>query len=184
MAGVHGVGKGYFGAPVASELGLIHLTASQLIREERGSATWGADKKVTGVEDNQLALIRAVERRRILDQNVLLDGHFVLRDSQGTLVSLNESVFHQLNLAGVILLTEDANTIFSRLVQRDGAGQKLAEITSLAAAESKHASTVCRALGLPLLELYAPTKSTVLHAVSSLLEIQNSPQSRKENHPK
>lgn len=46
VAGVHGVGKGYIGIPVAVALGINHFTASQLIREEKGRATWGIDKKL------------------------------------------------------------------------------------------------------------------------------------------
>ena len=60
LAGVHGVGKGFLGTPVANSIGIVHLTASQLIREEKGQATWGIDKKTSDLDDNQLALIRAV----------------------------------------------------------------------------------------------------------------------------
>jgi adenylate kinase len=53
LAGVHGVGKGFLGAPVANALGISHFTASQLIREEKGQATWGKDKKTFDLDDNQ-----------------------------------------------------------------------------------------------------------------------------------
>jgi adenylate kinase len=76
LAGVHGVGKGFLGTPVASALGISHLTASQLIREEKGQATWGHDKKTSDLDDNQLALIRAVAQRRLTHPSILLDGHF------------------------------------------------------------------------------------------------------------
>ena len=106
LAGVHGVGKGFLGAPVASSMGIAHLTASQLIREEKGQATWGLDKKTSDLDDNQLALIRAVSQRRLTHPSILLDGHFVLRDAQGVLTPLATSVFKELHLTGVILLTE------------------------------------------------------------------------------
>src|SRR4051794_30012125 len=115
LAGVHGVGKGYLGMPVAKALGICHFTASQLIREEKGQATWGTDKKVADLDDNQLALIRAVAQKRITDGDILLDGHFMLRNSEGTLTPLEQSVFAQLKLSGVILLTEDTNIIVGRL---------------------------------------------------------------------
>ena len=41
LAGVHGVGKGFLGTPVATSMGITHLTASQLIREEKSKATLG-----------------------------------------------------------------------------------------------------------------------------------------------
>ena len=82
LAGVHGVGKGFLGAPVASSMGIAHLTASQLIRAEKGQVTWGTDKKTSDLDNNQLALIRAVAQRRLTHPAILLDGHFVLRDAQ------------------------------------------------------------------------------------------------------
>ena len=168
LAGVHGVGKGHLGIPVAKTLGISHLAASQLIREEKGRATWGTDKKVADLDDNQFALIRAVAQKRITDGDILLDGHFVLRNSEGILVPLEQSVFTDLKLSGVILLTEDANIIAGRLALRDGATTNLNEISKLADAESAHAHAVCQALGLPLLVLHAPTESAVLDAVARL----------------
>lgn len=168
LAGVHGVGKGYLGMPVAKALGISHFTASQLIREEKGQATWGTDKKVADIDDNQLALIRAVAQKRITDGDILLDGHFVLRNSKGTLTPLEQSVFAELKLSGVILLTEDTNIIVGRLALRDGTTTNLDEISELADAESAHAHAVCQALGLPLLVLHAPTESAVLDAVKKL----------------
>ena len=71
LAGVHGVGKGFLGAPVASSMGIAHLTASRLICEENGQATWGLDKKTSDLDDNQLALIRAVSQRRLTHRRSL-----------------------------------------------------------------------------------------------------------------
>jgi len=103
LAGVHGVGKGFLGTPVANSMGITHLTASQLIREEKGQATWGNDKKTSDLDDNQLALIRAVAHRRLTHPGILLDGHFVLRNAQGVLTPLATTVFKELHLTGVIL---------------------------------------------------------------------------------
>lgn len=174
LAGVHGVGKGYLGTPVAKALGVSHFTASQLIREEKGQATWGTDKKVADLNNNQSALIRAVAQKRITNRDILLDGHFVLRNSAGTLTPLEQSVFAQLKLSGVILLIEDTNIVVDRLALRDGITPNLEEISELADAESEHAHVVCQELGLPLLVLYAPTENTVLDAVMSLTNVDTS----------
>lgn len=40
VAGAHGVGKTFLAKPAAERLGFRYATASQLIREERGHATW------------------------------------------------------------------------------------------------------------------------------------------------
>lgn len=150
LAGVHGVGKGFIGTHVAKSVGVSHFTASQLIREEKGLATWGTDKKTSEVDDNQLALVRAVNQRRLIHRSILLDGHFVLRDVQGILTPLETTVFRELHLAGVILLTEESNIIASRLAMRDKGVTDVYAIPELAKAESEHARAVCHELELPL----------------------------------
>ena len=169
LAGVHGVGKGFLGAPVANSMGIAHLTASQLIREVRGQATWGIDKKTSDLDDNQLALIRAVGKRRLTDPDILLDGHFVLRNTLGVLTPLATSVFKELHLNGVILLTEEANIIASRLALRDKGTFEVKAISELASAESAHALAVCNELGLTLITIYAPTIASLTDAAKRLL---------------
>jgi len=170
LAGVHGVGKGFLGTPVASSLGITHLTASQLIREEKGQATWGTDKKTSDVDDNQLALIRALDQKRLSHHHILLDGHFVLRNAQGVLTPLATKVFKELHLTGIILLTEEANTIASRLTQRDNNAPDLNAISELAEAESTHAQSVCNQLKLPLAVIHSPTLASLSDAVRNLLK--------------
>lgn len=170
LAGVHGVGKGFLGAPVASSMGIAHLTASQLIREEKGQATWGLDKKTSDLDDNQLALIRAVAQRRLSHPNILLDGHFVLRDAQGVLTPLATSVFKELHLTGVILLTEAESVIAKRLALRDKGTPDVQATSDLAAAELTHAQAVCTELELPLVKIHAPTEASLTDAVTRLLK--------------
>lgn len=169
LAGVHGVGKGFLGAPVASSMGIAHLTASQLIREEKGQATWGLDKKTSDLDDNQLALIRAVAQRRLTHPSILLDGHFVLRDAQGVLTPLATSVFKELHLTGVILLTEAESVIACRLALRDKGTPDVQAISELAKAELAHAQVVCNELGLPLAVIHAPTLASLTDAAKRLL---------------
>jgi adenylate kinase len=170
LAGVHGVGKGFLGAPVANSMEITHLTASQLIREEKGQATWGTDKKTSDLDDNQLALIRAIAQRRLSHPNILLDGHFVLRNAQGVLTPLATSVFKELRLAGVILLTEAESVIASRLALRDKGMPDVQAISKLAAAELTHAQAVCNELELPLAIIHAATFASLTDVVETLLE--------------
>jgi adenylate kinase len=170
LAGVHGVGKGFLGTPVANSMGITHLTASQLILEEKGQATWGNDKKTSDLDDNQLALIRAVAQRRLTHPEILLDGHFVLRNAQGVLNPLATSVFKELRLTGVILLTEEENVIASRLALRDKGIPDVHAISELAAAELTHAQGVCTELELPLIRIHAPTLSSLTDAAAILIK--------------
>lgn len=173
LAGVHGVGKGFLGKPVANAIGISHFTASQLIREERGQATWGADKKTSDLDDNQRALLRAVSQRRLIHKNILLDGHFVLRNARGALTPLEIKVFKELQLTGVILLTEELNVIANRLATRDKADADLYAIAELVEAEFAHAQAVCHELSLTLTLIHAPTEKSVTNAINRLLEAES-----------
>ncbi|MDO8713698.1 MAG: ATP-binding protein [Polynucleobacter sp.] len=170
LAGVHGVGKGFLGAAVSSTVGITHFTASQLICEEKRLATWGVDKKTYNLDDNQLSLMRALGQRRLNHKNILLDGHFVLRDAQGVLNPLETTVFKAMNLTGVILLAEGASVIASRLALRDKVIPDLQGISELAEAELAHAQIVCKELGLPLAEIHTPTLASLEVAVRIWLE--------------
>ena len=180
LAGVHGVGKGYLGTPAANALGISHFTASQLIREEKGQATWGADKNTSDLDDNQLALIRAVGQRRLTHKSILLDGHFVLRNDQRVLTPLETKVFEKLHLTGVILLTEESDIIARRLAMRDKGDTDVRAIAELAEAESAHAQAVCHDLGLPLAVIHAPTEKSVKDAIKNTLYPRNN--LRKQLH--
>jgi adenylate kinase len=169
LAGVHGVGKGHLGALVSTGLGVRHLTASQLIREEKGRESWGKDKSVTDVDDNQRALIDAVERLRDSGQALLLDGHFVLRAPNGDFIRLEAEVFSALKLSAVVLLSETADTIAARLLQRDGVHTIQDSIRALAAEEEAHAREVCRALSIPLAVLASPTEISLTDAIRKLV---------------
>ena len=170
LAGVHGVGKGFLGTPVANALGISHFTASQLIRDEKGQVTWGTDKKTSDLDNNQLALIRAVAQRRLTHPNILLDGHFVLRNAQGALTPLETAVFKALHLTCVILLTEESNIIASRLALRDHGSHDVQVISELAEAESTHAQAVCNELEVQLTVIHTPNLANLTIAVKKLLE--------------
>ena len=171
LAGGHGVGKGFLGTPVAKAVGVRHFTASQLIREEKELATWGTDKKTSDLDDNQLALIRAVSQKRLVHPSILLDGHFVLRNAQGILTPLEAMVFRELRLTGVVLLTEESNIIANRLAMRDKGEVDVYAISELAEAESAHARAVCHELGLPLTVIHAPTEESVRVAIRRFLAV-------------
>lgn len=169
LAGVHGVGKGFLGAPVAMSLGIDHLTASQLIRQEKGRATWDGDKRVAEVDDNQLALIRAVTRLHESRKRILLDGHFVLRNASGDLTKLPPDVFAQLHLVGAILLTEEAAIISHRIADRDGIQASIKSIAELAVEEKLHAKNVCRQLNIPLTIIHSASEALLMNAVTRFL---------------
>lgn len=170
LAGVHGVGKGYLGKPVAESIGIIHETASSLIRQERGITTWNAGKQVSDIDANQAALVAAVLRIRNSGNNILLDGHFVLRDSEGLIERLPESIFQSLQTNAIVLLEGNAEEIASRLSRRDGHIHDVVAIETLARAELEHAIQVANKLKIPLIRLNHPSNVELAQVVRNLIE--------------
>lgn len=157
IAGVHGVGKTYLAKPAAIRLGMTYGTASQLIREERGRATWDEAKKVGDVAQNQQALITAVRRVKAAGESLVLDGHFVLRTAVDAHQRLASSVFHDLGCTAVVLLTCPVAVIRARLSSRGDQSWSDDEIARFAHAEAEHAVSVSSTLAIPLAMLEAPS---------------------------
>ncbi|BAQ79890.1 ATP-binding protein [Pseudomonas sp. St29] len=169
VAGVHGVGKTYLASQLPRTLGLIHTSASKLIKEERALHSWGADKRVSDVDANQVALAEAVKRHNKAGTRLLLDGHFVLLDTQYEFLPLGTDVFKALNLDGVVLLEADAHTIAVRIRERDGQNMDFDHIVNFIAAERSQAQLVCDELGIPLIILEASSPDIFAAAVTAVV---------------
>ncbi len=170
LAGVHGVGKTFMGKPAAETLGLRYATASSLIREAlNGKTTWQESKHTSNIDANQEALITAVNS--IIESSdvvLVLDGHFVLRNESGGLVSIPTDVFRRLGLSAVILLESPSTVIAARLEER-GAPQSIEKISEMANAELGRAEQVCREIGIELTRLVSPSSEQLLIALRRLL---------------
>ncbi len=165
VAGIHGVGKTFLGAPAAKQLGIRHVTASQLIREERGLQSWCADKRVSGVDENQAALISAANRLRSTNQKLLLDGHFVLRVTNGEFNEFDTQVFRDLQIGAVLLIEAELDTVIERLRIRGDASWTLSELRTLARREAAHARLVSSTLGITYRNLFAPSEREFVDTV-------------------
>lgn len=169
IAGVHGVGKTCLAQQVAERLGIRYATASQLIQEERGYASWSSNKKVGEVDDNQAALVAAVNRIKDSGQLLLLDGHFVLRKAAGDHERLPEGVFRDLRCKSVVLLTCAPSVILARLLARGDDSWSEREVISFANSEADHAASICTSLAIPLTTLESPTPEEFELVVTSSL---------------
>ncbi len=157
VAGVHGAGKTFAAKPACEKLGLVHSTASQLIREERGQASWDAAKVVSEVEQNQLALVSAVRRIREGGAKLVLDGHFVLRRAVGDHERLSTEVFRALNCTAVLLIRCPVPVLLERLQTRGDRSWSETEIDVFSEAEEEHGIHVATALNIPMVILDAPS---------------------------
>lgn len=169
IAGVHGVGKTYLASQLPKEIGLVHTSASTLIKNERALPEWNTDKRVNDVDANQVALAAAVERHNRVGTRLLLDGHFVLLNPQNQFLYLGTEVFKSLNLEAVVLLETNTLTIASRIKERDDRESDTAHIENFINAERHQAQIVCSDLGIPLLILDSPNPDTFSAAISSIV---------------
>lgn len=161
VAGVHGAGKTFAIKPACQKLGLLHASASQLIRAERGRATWEGMKIVSDVDQNQEALISAARRVRESGTTLVLDGHCVLRRAPGTHERLPIDVFRALECSSVLLIRSPVSVLLERLHARQDMSWTEAELAEFSKAEDAHSAEVAEALRIPLKILDSPTTQEV-----------------------
>lgn len=157
VAGVHGAGKTFVTKPACQKLGLVHATASQLIKDERGQASWNAAKVVSDVDENQAALISAARRIRASGATLVMDGHFVLRRAPGSHERLPVDVFRSLGCSSVLLIRSPVPVLLERLQARQDMSWTEAELSKFSEAEDTHGAEVADALGIPLRILDSPS---------------------------
>jgi len=168
VAGIHGVGKTYLASRLPTTLGLVHTSASKLIKEECAMPNWGTDKRVLNADTNQLVLAAAVKRYNTAGTRLLLDGHFVLLNDQAEFLLLGTEVFKSLNLDGVILLETDPHTIASRIYERDSREVDIDHLVEFMKTERSQAQMVCDELQIPLIILQSSTPGTFVEAVTGM----------------
>ncbi|AHB08274.1 hypothetical protein U875_05135 [Pandoraea pnomenusa 3kgm] len=161
VAGVHGAGKTFATKPACQKLGLVHATASQLIKDERGQATWDGAKMVSDVDQNQVALISAARRIRESGATLVIDGHFVLRRAPGIHEKLPIDVFRALECSAVVLIRSPVRVLLERLHARQDASWAEEELAEFSKAEEVHSAEVAEVLGIPLKTLNSPTTQEV-----------------------
>jgi len=170
VAGVHGVGKTSLCQAAAQARGIIHKSASELIREERASAIAVGTKAVRDIEGNQALLAKAIRRAVQAGKPLLIDGHFALLNGQGKPEALSASVFAELAIDAVILVRDRPSRIARRLAQRDHIATSTGEVTALQTPETNQAAKVCKELGLPLRRIQAFDASALGDALGVYLE--------------
>jgi len=161
VGGVHGVGKSTCCSEVANQLRCVHVTASDIIRQQRADAIAAKGKLVANVAGNQELLRHGFELvKRLAGQStILLDGHFALRDSERAIQSLSSDVFVGLGVEQLICFVDAPIAIVERMGSRDGETLHIDEVAELQRAELETASAVALALGIQLTVLQGPDRA-------------------------
>ncbi len=165
VAGIHAVGKSYLCSKYASESECLYRSASELIREYKGSS-WGIDKKVTNLVDNQKILIHALSKIKSEGRDLLLDGHFVLIDESEGFTKIDEDVFREMALDRIILIENTPEVIKDRFSAR-GVHEITFDVTTFSKLEHEHAYHIAETLKIPITLLHAPSYEMFFNAISS-----------------
>ena len=122
VAGIHSAGRSTICRELARLLGAFHATAGDLIRVNANATTevTVGVKAVPDVDANQLRLLSrlAVYRARNTGP-LLLDGHSALLKPDGAIAEIPVTVYEAIAPVAVLLVEADADTIHSRLLERD-----------------------------------------------------------------
>lgn len=170
VAGVHGVGKTYLCERFAAQNGIMHSSASSLIRSELKSANWESNKLVSDIDANQVALTKAVNRLTENHVKLLLDGHFVLKGPDGLLIEVDENTFKELSLSAIALIEAAPDTVRDRLLSRDK-NSEAGDISTFLKAEKERAIHISNLLNIPLLILNQPSDQVFQENINSLFDI-------------
>ncbi|CAM4108421.1 hypothetical protein BZK40_21110 [Citrobacter portucalensis] len=166
IAGAHAVGKSYLCGKFVENHNIAHHSASSLIAKGR-TENWGIDKKTDDAEENQKILIEQLTNFKKTEQDLLLDGHFVLLSKENKFIELNHSIFHDMEIDGIILVESDEDTILKRFIERKAnISFSPKEIMAL---ERKNAIAVAKELKIPLVILNSPSKECFSEIVESIL---------------
>lgn len=169
LGGIHGVGKSFLGSDAAKRNGLLHKSASQLIRAERGNQSWNEKKHTDEIEANQKALISALNKLKQNHESLLLDGHFCLKGSDGVIETIEIDVFERLNLDALLLLEADIHTLKERLKIRDATSYTDSFLKEFLMKERQQAIFVSEKLNIPLKIMRNPTKDQFNATIQSIL---------------
>ena len=152
--GVHGVGKSSMFSRMANKRGITHWSASGLIKAVKSDALFDDSKVVQDVANNQDLLVRGYHQA-ISGQKglILLDGHFTLINKEGLVIEVPIATFKELRLAALTCVSEAPQTIYKRLMLRDGRAPSVDQINSHQEREVIAARNVANHLRIELLEI-------------------------------
>jgi adenylate kinase len=140
IGGAYGVGKSSLCASYASRKSVGHYTASALIKSVR-DADARLYKEVIDPSKNQDALLVALTHE-VIHARFLLDGHFVIKTSGGTLTRLPVETYASIQPKAIVVVIGDPQTASTRLLSRDGKEWSVSELAEIQKLELEHAHFV------------------------------------------
>lgn len=139
VGGIHGTGKSVFASKMATELGLTHVSASDIIHQQKI-----ATKNVEDVNKNQNTLVSGFYG--LPAGKYIIDGHYTLLDKENSVVRVPLEVFSLLKPKRIIILISDIEKIHARLLKRDGVRYSLDILRNMQIEEESYYLELCKYL--------------------------------------
>lgn len=161
IAGIHGVGKSYTCSSLKDVLPCKIYSASMLISTIK-KESFNSNKKIKDIDTNQNILKFAIGELIPDDESFILDGHFCLLDVESTVTRIPESTYFDLDINGIIVITDDTLSIQKRLQQRDQNTLSLNLINHFQNEELKFSKYIASQMNIPHLEFKNNSKTESL----------------------
>ncbi|MFD0752007.1 ATP-binding protein [Mucilaginibacter calamicampi] len=148
--GIHGVGKSTLCRDIAERIGLIHLSASELLKWKDLNTNDEKNKKVTDIPDTQDRLLKGLVAAIEQNGKYILDGHFCLFNKNGDVTPVPFDTFAGINPIALLLVTGDPNHIASMLKERDQRFYAADLLAEMQEQELIHAQMIANQLAIRL----------------------------------
>ncbi|MDA5960463.1 ATP-binding protein [Listeria monocytogenes] len=149
LAGVHGSGKSTLSKRIHQEISIDYTSVSDLIRIA-GELIAPNNKSTTGINKNQILWKNELNNINNEQNLILLDGHFCLLNKENKVEILPEDTFDDTNMIKIVLVTNTAETIFSRLQKRDDKDYSIDLLKEFIETEEKQAHLLSQVKKIPL----------------------------------
>jgi len=151
IGGIHGVGKGTICKDISLKTGLIHLTASQILKWEEISEK--DNKLVKNITSTQERLINGLNNLIKKDKKYIIDGHFCLLNSNEVPNRIDEITFDKINPKTIVVVIDDVEKIAKRLEARDGKIYDVTVLNELQQMEIEYAKYLSDKYSIPYIEI-------------------------------
>ncbi|MCO6360340.1 ATP-binding protein [Roseivirga pacifica] len=152
IGGIHGVGKGTLCSEIAHKINFRHISASEVLKWSEVSPD-PTNKLVKDIPDTQQRLIKGLKGIIETDQRYILDGHFCLFDSNGSVKPIPEEIFMNISPILLSVVICDARIVADRLHARDNKKYDTLIIEKMQKIEIEHAQLVADKLNVDLIEV-------------------------------
>lgn len=167
VAGIHGVGKTWHCEHYAHRRGVLHSSATGLVRQVLASVKWSDDRYATNRDRNRQALELALTSIAATGKSMLLEGNVVLMGKRPRALGIDLAAFERLSLGAIVLLESEPWTVLQRLPASHASAT---QVEVFQQQERDSARAVARHLQIPLMLLRDCTEHSFGQTVDAWLK--------------